>query len=177
MPLLSRLAISLLTAASLFPPQAAIAETLLGRIVSITDGDTVTVLDPTNQQHKIRLMGIDAPEKAQPFGSRSQQNLGALLFGRDVAVEWNKRDRYGRIVGKIMVAAQGCNDPQCPKDVDSGLEQIKIGLAWWYQQYAREQTPTDRASYEQAEFMAKTQRLGLWADRNSIPPWQWRREK
>lgn len=177
MPILNRIVASLVAAALFSLSQGVAAETLYGRVVSITDGDTVTVLDPTNQQHKIRLMGIDAPEKAQAFGSRSQQNLGALLFGRDVAVEWNKQDRYGRIVGKVMVAAQSCNGQQCPKDVDAGLEQIKVGLAWWYQQYAKEQTAADRASYEQAEFMAKSHRLGLWADRNSIPPWQWRREK
>lgn len=77
------------------------ADTLLGRVVGVADGDTVTVLDAGHQQHKIRLQGIDAPEKAQPFGERSKQNLSRMVFGKDVRVEWEKRDRYGRIVGKV----------------------------------------------------------------------------
>jgi len=77
----------------------AMAEALHGRVVGVSDGDTITVLDITNQQHKIRLSGIDAPEKAQPFGQRSKENLSRHVFGRDVSVEWHKQDRYKRIVG------------------------------------------------------------------------------
>lgn len=153
------------------------AETLLGRVIAISDGDTVTVLDSTNTQFKIRLMGIDAPEKAQPFGDRSKQALSALIFNRLVSVDWKKRDRYGRVVGKILVAALNCDAPECVKSVDANLEQVKAGMAWWYRDYAKEQEPKDRDFYEQAEFQAKMHRAGLWADKNPIPPWDWRHRR
>lgn len=156
------------------------AETLTGWVSHIADGDTITVLDYSNQQHKIRLMGIDAPEKHQAFGNRSHQILGALVNGRDVAVDWNKKDRYGRIIGKVMVTPfdSTCRDQRdCPKSLDAGLEQIKAGQAWWYKNYAKEQTPDDRSKYEQAEFEAKIHRNGLWAETNPVPPWEFRRDK
>jgi endonuclease YncB( thermonuclease family) len=82
------------------------AQTLSGRVVGIADGDTLTILDTSNQQHRIRLNGIDAPEKKQPFGSRSKQNLAALAFAKHAVVEWTKPDRYERIVGKMIVDGQ-----------------------------------------------------------------------
>ena len=142
------------------------AETLTGRVVGIADGDTVTLLDANRQQHKIRLAGIDAPEKAQPFGARSKQNLSALVFDKQVAVEWNKQDRYGRTVGIVMV-----------NGIDANLAQIKAGMAWWYRDYAKEQSAADRRLYERAEQQAQAQRLGLWADKNPAPPWDFRHAK
>ena len=115
------------------------AETLLGRVVGVADGDTITVLDADRQQHKIRLQAIDAPEKAQPFGQRSKENLSRLVFGKDVRVEWDKRDRYKRIVGKVWVQPASC--PTCPMTLDAGHAQITVGLAWWYRKYASEQSP------------------------------------
>lgn len=156
------------------------AETLTGWVSHIADGDTITVLDYSNQQYKVRLMGIDAPEKYQAYGNRSHQNLGALLNGRDVVVEWNKKDRYGRIIGKVMVTPfdSPCrNQPDCPKSLDAGLEQIKSGQAWWYRSYAKEQAQEDRSKYEQTEFEAKIHRNGLWAGTNPVPPWDFRRDK
>jgi endonuclease YncB( thermonuclease family) len=159
---------------------AAQADTLTGWVSHIADGDTITVLDYSNQQHKVRLMGIDAPEKHQAFGSRSEQNLNMLVNGRDVEVEWHKFDRYGRIIGKVMVAPvdSPCSHQRdCPKTLDAGLEQIKAGEAWWYQKYANEQTPEDQASYAQAEFNAKTHRNGLWVDAHPEAPWEFRLDK
>lgn len=155
------------------------AETLVGWVTHIADGDTITVLDYSNQQHKVRLQGIDAPEKHQAFGGRSQQNLGALVNGRDVVVEWRKSDRYGRIIGKVMVAPvdSPCrNQRDCAKTLDVGLEQVRLGQAWWYRTYAKEQTPEDQARYERAEFDAKVHRNGLWSDSNPVAPWDFRRE-
>jgi endonuclease YncB( thermonuclease family) len=97
------------------------AETLNGRVVKIADGDTVTILDESNRQHKVRLVGIDAPERKQPFGTVSRQHLAGLVFGKTVAMRWQKRDRYQRILGKVLVDGQDVN-----------LEQIKAGLAWHY---------------------------------------------
>lgn len=140
------------------------AETLQGRVVRVADGDTVTVLDESNTQFKIRLMGIDAPEKKQPFGTKSKESLSGLVFNKQVAVEYKKRDKYGRIVGKILVDG-----------VDANLEQIKVGLAWHYKKYVKEQPVADRATYSQSEVLAKAERRGLWIDPNPTSPWYWRK--
>jgi endonuclease YncB( thermonuclease family) len=156
-------------------PVAALSETLNGRVVGVSDGDTITVLDADRQQYKIRLSGIDAPEKAQPFGQRSKENLSRLIFGREVAVEWRKKDRYGRTVGKVMVAEPTCRDSNCPRVLDACQAQITAGMAWWYRQYAREQESGDAQRYEQAEQEARTRRTGLWTEPEPIPPWEWRK--
>jgi endonuclease YncB( thermonuclease family) len=152
------------------------ADTLTGRVVNVADGDTVTILDADHQQHRVRLQGIDAPEKAQPFGQRSKQSLSTLVFGNDVEVRWNKRDRYQRILGKVMVADPNCRTSHCPKALDAGHAQITVGLAWWYRKYADEQSPEDRGAYEFSEQEARAKRAGLWADGQPIPPWDWRKE-
>ena len=148
-------------------------EVLYGRVVGVADGDTVTVLDADRQRHKIRLRGIDAPEKAQPFGQRSKENLSRLVFGKDVRVEWDKRGKYKRIVGKVWVQPASC--PTCSMTLDAGHAQITVGLAWWYRKYAKEQSPTDRGAYEFSEQEAKAKRVGLWSDPAPVPPWEWRR--
>ena len=149
------------------------AETLTGYVVGVSDGDTITVLDAQKRQYKIRLQGIDAPEKAQPFGQRSKENLSRLVFNKDVRVEWDKRDRYKRIVGKVWVQPSSC--ATCPMTLDSGHAQITVGLAWWYRKYANEQPAQDRGAYEFSEQEAKARRVGLWLDADPIPPWEWRR--
>jgi endonuclease YncB( thermonuclease family) len=140
------------------------AADLSGRIVSITDGDTVTLLDSTNTQHKIRLKGIDAPEMTQPIGQKAKSNLAALVFNREVIAECGKPDKYRGEICVIKVEG---------KDVNLG--QVAAGMAWWYRDYAKEQSAQDRENYEIAEFNAKIRRLGLWADTNPVPPWEWRR--
>ena len=169
MKLVTLLFVGLLTA------PLAHTDTLLGRVVGITDGDTVTVLDANRVQHKIRLQGIDAPEKKQPFGEQSKENLSRLVFGKDVRVEWKKRERRERILGKVMVQPASC--PTCPMTLDAGHAQITVGLAWWFRKYAREQSPQDRGAYEFSEQEARARRVGLWADPDPIPPWEWRRRK
>jgi endonuclease YncB( thermonuclease family) len=151
----------------------ALAETLTGTVVGVADGDTITVLDANRAQHKIRLGGIDAPEKAQPFGQRSKENLSRLVFDRDVRVEWEKRDKYKRIVGTVWVQPVSC--PTCPKTLDAGLAQLTVGLAWWYRKYAKEQSPEAAGRYEFAEQEARAKRAGLWADADPVPPWDWRK--
>lgn len=155
-------------------PFSAQAQQLTGIVVGVADGDTLTILDHSRQQHKIRLAGIDAPEKAQPYGQKSKASLSALVFNREVEVIGNKTDRYGRTIAKVMVAAPSCNASNCLKNIDAGLNQVTTGMAWWYRQYAKEQPPKDREDYEVAEFNAKARRLGLWADKNPVPPWDWR---
>jgi endonuclease YncB( thermonuclease family) len=163
----------LLTVVLLFLAPAVQAETLVGRVVGVADGDTVTVLDANLEQHKIRLQGIDAPEKAQPFAQRSKENLSRLVFDKDVRVEWSKRDRYRRIIGKVWVQPVSC--PTCAMTLDVGHAQITVGLAWWYRKYAGEQSPEDRGAYEFSEQEARAKRVGLWSHPDPVPPWEWRR--
>jgi endonuclease YncB( thermonuclease family) len=101
------------------------AATLQGKVVNVADGDTVTVLDEQKTQHKIRLQGIDAPERAQAFGNQSKQSLREMVHGKKVAVDYQKKDKYGRVVGKLML-----------DNTDVCLEQVKRGMAWHYKQYA-----------------------------------------
>jgi endonuclease YncB( thermonuclease family) len=152
----------------------AAADVLSGRVVGVADGDTITVLDADMRQHKIRVSGIDAPEKKQPFGQVSKDNLSRLVFNKEVDVHWDKLDRYKRIVGKVLVVSPNCAGV-CLKTFDAGLSQVSAGLAWWYRKYASEQHIEDRPKYEQAEFGAQSRRQGLWIDRAPIAPWDWRK--
>lgn len=152
-------------------------EILRGVVVAVADGDTVTVLDETKTQHKIRVAGIDAPEKAQPFGQRSKENLSAIALKRHVEVIWSKKDRYGRTVGKVMVADPNCHAVECTKIHDAGLMQVMSGLAWHYKQYEKEQSARDRRGYAEAEGRARVGRVGLWRDNDPTAPWEWRRQK
>lgn len=142
------------------------AEVLSGRVVGVADGDTITVLDSTNTQHKIRLGGIDAPEKKQAFGNVSKKSLSDMVFNKQVEVDWHKEDRYGRKVGKVLVNNQDIN-----------LEQIKRGLAWFYKKYKGELAQEDRIAYVQAQQDAEANQLGLWVDQHPIPPWDFRKIK
>jgi endonuclease YncB( thermonuclease family) len=148
------------------PLLSASAQTITGKVVGVSDGDTITVLDGNNQQHKIRLDGIDAPESHQDFGSRAKQSLSDLVFGKTVTVISSKKDRYGRTLGKVMLDNQNIN-----------LEQIQRGMAWFYRQYAKELKPEDAKAYERAEIAAKDNALGLWREPNPLPPWFFRRDR
>lgn len=150
----------------------ALAGMIEGRVVGVADGDTITVLDQDQRQIKIRLSGIDAPEKAQPYGQRSKQNLSRLVFNKEVRVEWQKRDKYKRTIGKVWVQPGDCKE--CAKTLDANLAQLTTGMAWWYRQYAKEQAVEDQHRYSHAETEAQARRVGLWADPNPMPPWEWR---
>jgi len=139
------------------------AQSLNGKVVAVADGDTITVLTADKKQERIRFQGIDAPEKAQAFGSVSKEHLASLVFGKQVSVEYAKRDKYGRIVGKVLIDGKDIN-----------IEQLKAGLAWFYRQYANELSEPDRKSYEAAESEAKTAKRGLWKDANPTAPWEFR---
>ena len=132
----------------------ALADTLQGKVVKVADGDTVTIVDDSGKKHRIRLMGIDAPEKNQSYGDVSTQGLVELLSGKTVTIEYEKRDRYKRIVGKVLVNPSGdvfCLALDCVKKIDAGLEQVKAGLAWHYKYYQMEQSEEDRRLYSEAE--------------------------
>jgi len=144
-----------------------------GKVVAVTDGDTIKVLDSNSVQYKVRLTGIDAPEKAQPFGNASRNHLASMVAGKNVRIESSKTDRYGRVLGKVWVQPRDCSS--CGKTLDANHAQILSGMAWWYRYYAKEQPPEDRGRYESAEDEAKKRKLGLWSESNAIPPWAWRK--
>jgi endonuclease YncB( thermonuclease family) len=134
-----------------------------GTVVKIADGDTITILDAHNVQHKMRLQGIDAPERRQDFSDVSREHLTSLVFGKQVRIEYEKVDRYGRLVGKVLIDGN-----------DECLEQLKAGLAWHYKQYEKEQSPPDRQLYASAEQEARVQKRGLWKDPTPTTPWDFR---
>ena len=142
------------------------AGTIEGRVVGVADGDTITVLVDSHTQHKIRLAGIDAPEKSQPFGQRSKESLSDLVFSKIVTVETGKTDRYGREVGKVLV-----------EGIDANLVQVKRGFAWHYKAYEREQAPTERRAYSDAESAARAAQRGLWKEAEPVPPWKYRKAR
>lgn len=139
------------------------AGTLPGTVTGVVDGDTLYVLDANWREHKIRLQGIDAPELGQAYGEAARQSLKRLAHRKAVTVEWHKRDAYGRLLGKVLVA-----------DKDAGLHQLQAGMAWWNRRYAHEQSDADAIRYREAEFFARKKRLGLWSQKNPLPPWRWR---
>src|SRR5262245_21415337 len=139
-------------------------QTIIRKVVCVSDSDTITVLDASNKQHKVRLEGIDAPKSAQDFGSRAKQSLSDLVFGKTVTVTSRKNDRYGRVLGKVTLDGKDIN-----------LEQINRGMAWFYRHYAKELRPEDATAYVQAEASAKKVGRGMWADGEPMPPWDFRR--
>ena len=147
-----------------FASMASTAGTLIGSVIGIADGDTLTLL-VDRQAYKVRIAGIDAPEKRQAWGEKSKTNLSRLAFNQNAVANCPKIDHWGRHICKVTVNA-----------VDIGLEQIKDGMAWWYRKYAKEQSKDDHAAYENAELMAKLRRLGLWNGTNPVPPWEFRRD-
>lgn len=135
----------------------AYAETLSGQIIGVSDGDTATLLTSGHKPIKIRLAQIDAPEREQAYGEQSKQSLSNLIYRKNVKVDVEDKDQYGRIVGKVMLG-----------DLNVNLEQIKCGMAWFYIEFGRD------ALYREAEGHARSAKIGLWADAAPIPPWKWR---
>ncbi len=131
----------------------------VGRVVAVTDGDTIKVLVDGREQRIVRLAEIDAPEKAQPWGNRARQKLSELVFRRDVVVQQTDTDRYGRIVAKVSVEGR-----------DVGRTMVASGAAWAFRRYLIDQSLLD------VEEGARRQRIGLWAmpDNETIAPWDWR---
>lgn len=137
------------------------ADTFAGRCVRVLDGDTVEVLRQTSagpRPVRVRLWGIDCPEKSQAYGQRAKQFTSAFTFGKATNVDVKDTDRYGRSVALVTVAGRPLN-----------AELVKAGFAWWYRQYAP--AATDLHELESA---ARAARRGLWADPAPVPPWEYR---
>jgi micrococcal nuclease len=136
------------------------SNTLIGRVVGISDGDTITLLVDEKTQFKIRLADIDCPEKKQAFGQAAKKYLSDLIYGKTVSVQWKKKDRNNRIIGEIILGNQNINH-----------QMVKAGYAWQYLKYSND------ATLAQLEMNARKQKLGLWIDPNPIAPWLFRAAK
>jgi len=131
------------------------------RVVGISDGDTITVRHSSGTD-KIRLHGIDCPEKGQSFGRKAKKFTSKLVYKKDVEVQVKDTDRYGRTVGTVFL----------PDGTNLNHELVRAGLAWWYRRYA----PDDK-DLKKLEKDAKINKIGLWSRKNPIPPWEFRRTK
>lgn len=156
--------------AALLAPSWVHAQPLECLTVGISDGDTIKVRcgeQGSYEQLTVRFGGIDAPEQKQPFGQSSKQALSDLIYMKTVQLDCYKTDRYRRNICNVSTKEHG----------DIGLAMIRLGMAWWYRDYAKEQTADARRSYEQAETVSKKEMQGLWSDSHAMSPWEWRREK
>ena len=142
-------------------PASSQTDTFTGKVVSVSDGDTISVMR-TGRAVKVRLHGIDCPEKKQPYGTRAKRFTSDMAFGMEVEIRVQTTDRYGRIVGEVIL----------PDGLSLNKQLVYLGLAWWYRKYA----PNDR-TLKALEEGARAEKKGLWADKNPVPPWEWRQGK
>lgn len=138
------------------------AEPWQGVVVAATDGDTIKVLTDAKTEVKVRLYGVDAPEKRQPFGLAAKQFTIDWAVGRRVKVEERGRDLYGRVIGLVFL----------PDGKTLNRELLKAGLAWWYRDYAKKEE-----AYRELEAEAREAKRGLWADPAPVAPWDYRKRK
>lgn len=137
------------------------ATTIKGKVIKVADGDTVTIVEDNGKKTRVRFYGVDAPEKDQEYGIKSLDVLKKLIDGKQVEVNVKDKDQYGRVVGVVYCEGTNLN-----------LYQLENGNAWWYKQYAK-----DNTEFSVAEDKARAQKLGLWKEENPTPPWQYRKEK
>jgi endonuclease YncB( thermonuclease family) len=152
--------ILLLVIAALFLASAANAAEISGVVVKVHDGDTVNIQDDGGTIYKVRLAEIDAPELAQPFGKESRDSLADMLKFKTVKLDYDSRDQYGRVIGRITLDG-----------VDVNTAAVRKGLAWFYPAYGKDQ------AIKQVEEIARALEAGLWADPNPVPPWEYRKNK
>lgn len=143
----------------------AFATEIHGRVVAVADGDTLTVLDRSNRQHRVRLANIDAPESHQAFGQKAKKGLSDACFAASARVVVVDMDtQYNRVVGDVFCARDG------GATVHANREQVRQGLAWAYTRYLRD------PAIAPLQAQAQGQRMGLWSDAHPVPPWEFRRE-
>lgn len=133
---------------------------LRGSVVGVHDGDTITLLDASKVQHKVRLAEIDAPELKQAHGQDAKQALSKMVFGKSVVVNVANRDRYGREVGNVLV-----------NGVDVNGSMVRYGYAFCYRAYKH------RPEVEKYEDEARESKRGVWADKSRVYPWDYRKKK
>ena len=136
-----------------------------GKVTKVMDGDTIIVTDDAGISHKIRLLGIDAPESKQVFGDEATAYLSKKLLNKILRVAGSDKDRYGRLLGKLIYNSEDIN-----------LDLVAQGMAWHYKKYQNTQALKDQFLYSNAEIHASENKLGVWQESNPIPPWEWRRD-
>jgi len=132
-----------------------------GKVVGVTDGDTLSVLH-NGRGERVRLHGIDCPEKRQAFGQLAKRFTSTLVYGKDVTVTVYGHDKRGRTIGEVTLLHGSVLNH----------ELVKAGLAWWFRLYA----PVDPV-LEELEKEAREAKRGLWADPHPVPPWEWRQRR
>jgi len=132
-----------------------------GPVVSVLDGDTIEVLHNTRAE-RIRLNGIDCPEKGQAYGKRAKQAASELIFGKEVTLQIYGKDKYRRTIADVLL----------PDGTNVNHTLVKEGWCWWYRKYA----PGD-VMLEELESRARASGIGLWADSHPVPPWEWRKRR
>jgi micrococcal nuclease len=142
------------------PPVEAADFPFTGKVVAVLDGDTIEVLHH-GKAERIRLNGVDSPEKKQAFGQKAKQLTSSLAFGKTVVVMPTQKDRYKRTVGYVFL----------PNGVNLSYELVRAGLAWWYRKYS------DDPVLGVLELEAQLARRGLWSDPHPVPPWEFRKVK
>ena len=144
-----------------------------GKVIKVTDGDTMTIRTSKNEKIRVRLTGIDAPELDQLFGKASKEKLASFIANKNVRIETYKNDRRGRVLAKVWVQPSDC--ASCGKTLNVNHTQIVAGMAWWYRRYAKELSDEDRGRYESAEDESRKRKRGLWSAPGPVAPWDWRR--
>jgi len=139
-------------------PLNIIEKKIQGKVIKIADGDTFTMIFDNDFDVRVRLNGIDCPEKNQPFSKRAKQLLSDFIFGKMVVVKYKEKDRYGRVIGDVYIDGLHVN-----------YEMVKYGLAWHFKRYS------DDDQLDSLEKDARYKRIGIWSNKNPIPPWEWRK--
>ena len=143
-------------------PSIVFSETITGKVIKVADGDTITILTPGNEQIKIRLSAVDTPEGGQAYGKKAKQFTSRMVYKKNVQVEKETVDRYGRTIGFVYI-----------EDANLSEEIIRNGYGWVYRKYCTADYCNDWLKLEKA---ARDAQIGLWADKNPQPPWEWRAE-
>ena len=142
-----------------------LAETVKGKIIRVVDGDTVLARTVDNKKIRIRLSGIDAPEKKQAYGIESKKFLENLISSKIVKISISKKDKYKRYLGMIFLNKTNIN-----------LELVKSGNAWAYRRYLKKMNKKLKEAFIKAESHAQFQKIGLWGKKSPVPPWLWRKK-
>jgi len=137
-----------------------------GVVYRVIDADTVIIESEKGAKYKVRLLGIDAPEIKQNYGKESTRYLSSMVLGKFLVVTGSKKDRYKRLLGKLVLGGNDIN-----------LNLIKNGMAWHYKRFKNSQDKKDQFLYSNAEKYAKVNKLGLWSKEAPIAPWRWRKNK
>jgi endonuclease YncB( thermonuclease family) len=135
-------------------------EVISGKVISVADGDTMTILTADKKQIKIRMLGIDAPERGQDFGTVARQQLNNLCYGKTVTVENKGEDQYGRVLGVVYVDGMNVNEYM-----------VRNGLAWYYRHFVND------PRLDSLELLARKDKVNIWSMKKPIPPYEFRKSR